>query len=80
MYRKWCQENNFESMLPEDAKARHAARVETTAKQTAVNDHFSTQKPEDKPKSYSDLLFEEAAIQWLIETDQVCLSVDSELD
>ena len=45
-----------------------------------MNDHFSTQKPEDKPKSYSDLFFEEAAIQWLIETDQVHLSVDSELD
>jgi hypothetical protein len=60
-------------MLPEDAKARRAEIARTTSTQTAVDDHFSIQKPEDKPKSYSDLLFEEAAIQWLIETDQVCL-------
>jgi hypothetical protein len=78
-YRKWCQENNFQSMLPDDAKARRTEQLETTTTQTAVNDHFSTQKPEDKPKSYSDVLFEEAAIQWLIETDQVRISVDSEL-
>jgi hypothetical protein len=69
-YRKWCEENDFESMLPEDAKARHA-EVQSTARQSVVDDHFSIQKPEDKPKSYSDVLFEEAAIQWLVETDQV---------
>jgi len=71
-YRKWCKENDFESMLPEDAKARRA-EVASTIKQTVVDEHFSIQKPEDKPKSYSDVLFEEAAIQWLIETDQVRL-------
>jgi hypothetical protein len=74
-YRKWCKENDFESMLPEDAKARRA-EVASTIKQTVVDEHFSIQKPEDKPKSYSDVLFEEAAIQWLIETDQPIQAFD----
>jgi hypothetical protein len=57
-------------MIPEDAKAR---RAEATAKmeQTQVEDHFLRISPEDKPTPYSDEVFKEAAIQWLIETDQV---------
>jgi hypothetical protein len=60
-------------MLPDDTKARRAARLEETLRQTEVDDHFATRKPEDKPQPYSDKVFEEAAIQWLIETDQVFL-------
>ena len=60
-------------MLPEDAKARC---VEAIAKmeQTQVDDHFHQFSPEDKPTPYSDVVFKEAAIQWLIETDQVYIS------
>jgi len=72
-YHKWCKDNGFESMLPEDAKAPHTEQLEILKKQTTVDDHFSVQKPNQTPKPYSDSLFEEAAIQWLIETDQVCL-------
>jgi hypothetical protein len=43
-YHKWCRENNFESMLPEDAKARRA-EIARTITQTVVDDHFSIQKP-----------------------------------
>jgi hypothetical protein len=74
-YRKWCKENNFVSILLNDAKARCATQQDASTKQTAVDDHFSTQKLEDKPKPYSDSIFEEAAIQWLVETDQVCLLI-----
>lgn len=58
-------------MLPEDTKARRAALLETTFCQSEVDDHFSKVKPEDKPAPYSNKIFEEAAIQWLNETDQV---------
>ncbi|KAF8891446.1 hypothetical protein CPB84DRAFT_1641003, partial [Gymnopilus junonius] len=70
VYRKWCKMNGFESMLPEDSKARRAALLEETLHQTEVDEHFQKQKLEDKPQPYSDKVFEEAAIQWLIETDQ----------
>ena len=57
-------------MLPEDSKARRAALLESL-RQTNVTKHFSEAKPEDKPSPYSDELFRQAAVQYLIETDQV---------
>ena len=53
--------NNFDSMLPEDLKACH----------TALPKHFSEAKPEDKPSPYSNELIQQAAVQYLIKTDQV---------
>ncbi|KAF8803118.1 hypothetical protein BYT27DRAFT_7305410, partial [Phlegmacium glaucopus] len=70
VYRKWAKENNFESMLPRDSKARRDAEREHLS-QTLVEDHYTVQKPEDKPVLYSNELFKEAAIQWLVEMDQV---------
>ncbi|KAF8950694.1 hypothetical protein BDZ97DRAFT_1687043 [Flammula alnicola] len=69
VYRRWCKKNNFESMLPEDTKACQAALLEEMI-QTQVGDHFSQAQPEDKPEPYTDEIFKEAAIQWLVETDQ----------
>ena len=57
-------------MLPGDSKARREKAKEKLS-QTLVDDHYEVQKPEDKPKPYSHALWQEAAIQWLIETDQV---------
>jgi hypothetical protein len=57
-------------MLPGDAKERKAAE-HIALQQTQVNDHFSKTQPEDKPPPYTDELFKEAAIEWLIQTDQV---------
>jgi hypothetical protein len=61
-------------MLPEDTKSRKA-QVHEMLQQTQVNDHFEKIQPEDKPEPYSDDLFKEAAIQWLLETDQVCIAL-----
>jgi len=61
-------------MLPDDAKARRSEALENVRQQTQLSDHFRTIKPEDKPEPYSDELFKDAAIQWLIETDQVCIA------
>ena len=58
-------------MLPEDTKSRKA-EIKEKLEQTHVNDHFAKVQPEKKPEPYSDELFKEAAIQWLVETDQVC--------
>ena len=61
-------------MLPEDTKARRREVLEKAMEQSQVDDHFPLLKPEDKPVPYSDDLFKEASIQWLVETDQVLLS------
>ena len=57
-------------MLPEDSKARRDAAAEKL-KQSQVDDHFTVVPEGEKPMPYSDEVFKEAAIQWLIETDQV---------
>ncbi|KAF8174372.1 hypothetical protein BJ912DRAFT_858516, partial [Pholiota molesta] len=70
VYHTWCKARQFQSMLPDDTKARRAATLEAIRHQTQVDGHFKVAAPEDKPEPYSDHLFKEAAIQWLIETDQ----------
>ena len=57
-------------MIPEDMKARRSEAA-VKMEQTQVDDHFHPVGPEDKPMPYSDVAFKDAAIQWLIETDQV---------
>ena len=57
-------------MLPKDSKARHAGKAEVLS-QTLVVDHYTIQKPGDKPIPYSEEGFKEAAVQWLVEMDQV---------
>jgi hypothetical protein len=59
-------------MLPEDSANRKAAAVKAKLQQGRVDEHFETLKPGDKPIPYSDTTFREAALQWLIQTDQVC--------
>jgi hypothetical protein len=60
-------------MLPEDAKARRKEAFEKAMEQSQVDEHFHPVDPNDKPVSYTDDVFREAAIQWLIRTDQVLL-------
>ena len=60
-------------MLPEDTKERRAAALEHIW-QTEVEDYFHTAQPSDKPlplTPYTDELFKEAAVKWLVGTDQV---------
>ena len=40
-----------------------------------MNEHFHPVNPNDKPVQYTDDVFKEAALQWLIETDQVFLII-----
>ena len=69
-YLKWAKENNFVSMLPKDAKQR---REEATADtQSTLDPHL---RPKETIVSYSEVSFHTAAIQWLIETDQVSVSL-----
>lgn len=61
-------------MLPEDTKACKAD-IEAKLKQSQVNDHFPIAVPvpqEEHSKPYTDKIFEEAAIEWLIKMDEVC--------
>ena len=55
-------------MLPEDAKQRKSLALDK-ARQSSVTNHFG---PEDaRPIPYSDNAFRAAALEWLIEMNQV---------
>jgi len=58
-------------MLPDDAKGRREKMTQENVRQSHVDEHFNVATPEDKPQPYSDEIFNEAAREWLIETNQV---------
>ena len=57
-------------MLPEDAKKRK--RIVEKNRQSSVTEHFGPEDPPVRPTLYSDKALQTAAIEWLIETNQVC--------
>ncbi|KAG1830487.1 hypothetical protein DFJ58DRAFT_671601 [Suillus subalutaceus] len=63
-YLKWAEKKKFKSMLPKDTKRRREELA--TDNQTNIDGHLK----QDKVVQYSDVLFREAALEWLIETDQ----------
>ncbi|KAJ6569903.1 hypothetical protein B0H10DRAFT_2354970, partial [Mycena sp. CBHHK59/15] len=73
-YHAWCKTNDFESKLEEDVKARqqeHKADElkKKLLKQQTIGPHLR-EKPA-QPAPYTDELLLDAAIKWLIATDQV---------
>ncbi|KAH9019408.1 hypothetical protein EDB84DRAFT_1275822, partial [Lactarius hengduanensis] len=63
-YRKWCDANNFNSMLLEFESPVGSLQTQ----QTVLSDHFDPPGPEVIP--YSDRAFKAAAIEWLVHTNQ----------
>ncbi|KIK47782.1 hypothetical protein CY34DRAFT_8650 [Suillus luteus UH-Slu-Lm8-n1] len=64
-YRKWAKEYSFELMLPGNVKAR-----KDNAAQQSINVHLTEQKLAERVVSYTDKLFKQAAIEWLVSTNQ----------
>ncbi|KAJ7852112.1 hypothetical protein B0H13DRAFT_1643573, partial [Mycena leptocephala] len=67
-YHAWTTKNNFESRLEADAKPRKAAEEFVWLQQQTLDSNLR-EKPE-RVVSYSDKLFRDAALEWLIATDQ----------
>ncbi|KAF9226058.1 hypothetical protein BS17DRAFT_697772, partial [Gyrodon lividus] len=70
-YHKWCKVNNFESKLPDDVKARKTAATAKNMRQGTLDDHVWEIGPGEHILPYTDKLFCEAAVEWLITTNQV---------
>ena len=71
-YKKWTDKNKFKSKLLNAVKARKEAKVaQDREKQQSINPHFPKAAPSERILPYTDELFRDAAIQWLIETHQV---------
>jgi hypothetical protein len=62
-------------MLPRDTKKQKEASSDSSKKtqQSDLGDHFGPPDADIIP--YSDRVFEAAAIEWLIHTNQVCFNL-----
>ncbi|KAJ6523122.1 hypothetical protein DFH09DRAFT_938048, partial [Mycena vulgaris] len=72
-YRMWAKKNNFESKLEEDIQARKkaaadAAEAAKKLQQKTLDPHLREKLERVVP--YSDTLFRDVALEWLIATDQ----------
>ncbi|KAG2085832.1 uncharacterized protein F5147DRAFT_588766, partial [Suillus discolor] len=68
-YNKWASENSFNSMLPK-------AVAKASTSQTGLDDHLHECPKAECILPYSDKLFQEAATEWLIATDQPIQALD----
>jgi hypothetical protein len=66
-YRKWAQENKFESRLPGDIKKRKAGEEQVTR---TLDRDLREKKPSERVVEYTDKLFRRVAVEWLVAADQ----------
>ncbi|RXW15922.1 hypothetical protein EST38_g9925 [Candolleomyces aberdarensis] len=69
-YNKWCEHHNFQLKLPKNVKAHKDAQQEAAAAQTTLNGHLQPIDHLTPVLKYSDALFQEAAEDWMILTNQ----------
>ena len=68
-YHSWVNQNDFLSMLPKDTKAqKKKVKVDS---QTSLNLHLKEIPVKMCVIPYSDKLFQQTAIEWLVSMDQV---------
>lgn len=74
-YRLWAHAHHFDSMLPDDTRARKLAAAEAAQAKAKVQGTLDGHtKPIDPPPTpYSDETFANAVIDWACATNQVCL-------
>ncbi|KAF9566461.1 hypothetical protein CPC08DRAFT_628312, partial [Agrocybe pediades] len=70
-YNEWCKENNFTTKLPKaKLRMKEAAKdKENCMKQARLDPHLREQPKKERVVPYTDKLFRDAAIQWLISQD-----------
>ncbi|KAF9456143.1 ribonuclease H-like domain-containing protein [Collybia nuda] len=69
-YHAWAKANHFESKLAEDVSQRKKERLASEAQQSKLDPHLQMRVPTKRVIPYSDQLFRQAAVEWLIATDQ----------
>jgi hypothetical protein len=62
--------NRFPSMLPKDAE-KHRSNAASAEAQLRLDPHLRENPRKEKVVAYNDELFRDAAIEWLVSTDQV---------
>ncbi|KAJ7083048.1 hypothetical protein C8R43DRAFT_832236, partial [Mycena crocata] len=73
IYRKWAEKNDFESKLPDDVETRKKAAAEAEEAKRKLEQQTLDPHLREKPARivpYSDDLFKQVVLEWLIATDQ----------
>ncbi|KZT06564.1 uncharacterized protein LAESUDRAFT_653395, partial [Laetiporus sulphureus 93-53] len=70
----WCNNNDFISMLPKDTKHHHDEA--NVLEQTCLDPHLEKRPRKEYIVLYSDALFHEASIEWIIATDQLIQALE----
>lgn len=73
-FRHWSKANDFQSKLPGDVKKRKEALAKITEEQKTLDSHLKDMSKQQRVIKYSELVFARASVDWLIGTDQVCMS------
>ncbi|THH18798.1 hypothetical protein EUX98_g8896 [Antrodiella citrinella] len=79
LYDAWAKENQFKSMLPKHTKlAKEVAKAieNDRLQQTTLDGNLRPLPEREHIQKYTDRAFREAAIAWLIETDQPLSALD----
>ncbi|KAH9010164.1 hypothetical protein EDB83DRAFT_2234463, partial [Lactarius deliciosus] len=67
-YRKWCDSNCFDSMLPQDSKKHKHVEKD---RQSLVIDHFGPNDPTKRPIPFSEKALQTATLEWMVATNQL---------
>ena len=71
VYLKWVQDTpGAVNKLPKHV-AKLKADAQSVGHQTSMTDHYKPAEPTERVTPYSDDLFKQAALEWLVQTDQV---------
>lgn len=69
MYQNWAQKDGFPLMLPKDAEKRcQDAKADN---QSRLDSHLTEKPQKERVIPYTDEFFHEAAVEWLVSTDQL---------
>ncbi|KAI0284437.1 hypothetical protein BC826DRAFT_878393, partial [Russula brevipes] len=68
VYQRWAESHDFPSMLPKDAEQRRQQAA--AEKQQRIDPHLVEKPQKQSVVPYSNAIFQGAAIEWLVSTDQ----------
>ncbi|KZT24064.1 hypothetical protein NEOLEDRAFT_1068345 [Neolentinus lepideus HHB14362 ss-1] len=76
VYHQWCKKNDFVSKLPKDKKKKE---TEQKKDQATLDNHVQSAPAQERVLPYSHERFREAAVKWLIATDQPIAALEHPL-
>ncbi|KAF8220071.1 hypothetical protein L208DRAFT_1335863, partial [Tricholoma matsutake] len=71
VYQTWAEKNKFSSMLLRDAQKCCRDAQAASEVQSCLDSHLREKPQKERMVPYTNEIFHEAAIKWLVSTDQI---------